>query len=122
MGRPFNRGLWLAESEVRRFIRAQAAECEKIGYPKQAAFAKHIALGVVRSAPIEDDPVMDCVGRWYWNDGLVAPGDRRILSLRFSGLTQPQCASELRITVRFMRGRVDRLLTGLAAILCDRGY
>ena len=66
MGRPIGQDLFFADMEARRYVLSQVAYARQLDYPKQAAFAKHIARGTISLAPTPEDEILDRVGRFAW--------------------------------------------------------
>jgi hypothetical protein len=102
-----------ADQELARFVRGQVAECERIGYPKQAAFAKLVAAGTVRATPPED-PVVATVGEFYWQRSEI---QRRIMTDRYCRGTEAEKAKRASMSPRRLRIEIDRLLTQLSGFL-----
>lgn len=103
-----------ADMELSRFVRAQVTEYERLGYPKQAAFAKLVSRGT-HQALTPDDPVLDAVGRWFWGNGDVR---RRVIVDRYASPdTDHQKATRVSMSVRRMYVEYDRLLSELSGFL-----
>jgi hypothetical protein len=56
--------LFEAEYEARRYVLAQRAEANRLGFPSITAFFKNRSLGSVSAAPLPDDPKMDITARF----------------------------------------------------------
>ena len=93
--------LIIADVELRRFIREQYSN--HLGYPKMAAFARNVSRGTVSLPPIQDDPVMNCVGAFYMS---LKPIERRALTEYYLvGHSLRKCSRALSQSVgRFKRG------------------
>src|SRR5690349_14034250 len=67
MARTVGEELYWVRREVDRYFIELHREFQRLGYPREAAFAKHASRGTVSLPPTaEADPMMDCVGRWYF--------------------------------------------------------
>lgn len=66
------------EYELRRFVLATGREFLHLGHPTQATFAKMGGRGIPAATPA--DPVMECVGRWWWT---LRPDQRQALFLYY---------------------------------------
>jgi hypothetical protein len=107
-----------ADIELARFIRAQHVEAERLGYPRQAAFAKLVSSGTVRAPTPPDDPATVAVGDFFWSRTDV---QRRVLVDRYSPGTEHEKAHRASMSIRRMRVEIDRLLTALSGWLQAKG-
>jgi hypothetical protein len=107
-----------ADMELGRFVRQQVAECERLGYPKQAAFTKLVSAGTVKLTPPED-PVLMTVGQFFWQRNDV---QRRIMMDRYLPGTEYEKAKRASMSPRRLRIEVDRLLTALSGFLEARAF
>jgi len=64
MARTVGEELYWVRREVDRYFISWNQEFERLGYPKEAAFAKNCARGTVSLPPTPDDPMMERVGLW----------------------------------------------------------
>ncbi len=103
-----------ADIELARFVKAQIGECERLGYPRQAAFAKLVSRGT-HQALTPEDPVMESVGTWFWGNGDVR---RMVIVDRYASHdTDHQKAARASMSVRRMYVEYDRLLSELSGFL-----
>src|SRR5688572_28930647 len=116
MARSVRSEIVIADMELGRFVRQQVAECERLGYPKQAAFTKLVSSGTVKISPPED-PVTAAVGTFFWQRNDV---QRRIMMDRYCGGTEWEKARRASMSTRRLRVEVDRLLTALSGFLDAR--
>lgn len=119
MGRGVRAEIMDADYEMGRFIRYQRTEYERLGYPKQAAFAKDLSRGSIPVPPVINDPKMDVAGSFYWAQNDVK---RRILADRYEGESEEIRARRASMSVRRLRVELDRLLTQFAGYLNGRGF
>jgi hypothetical protein len=106
-----------ADIELRRFVRHQVAECEKLGFPKQAPFTRLVSSGTVRVTPPED-PVLEAVGQFFWAQDEVR---RRVMMDRYQPCTEQEKARRVSMSPRRLRIEYDRLLTALSGFLLAKG-
>lgn len=112
----------LADQAIQAFILYEWREAQRLSYPKQAAFANHIARGTVAlPTPTADDPMHEDVARFYHNLG---ESEQAILQSRYmpDRGTRRQRARSLGMSVRTWHYRVNRLLRNCMVMLADRGY
>ena len=121
MARQVRAEIHQADRELRRFINYQLNECRRLGYPIMATFAREIARGTVGlPPPTEEDPVMECIGRFFY--GLLEI-ERRILSERYLQTgTEKQRARRLSMSVGSMKLKTDRLLERCVGYLQCAGF
>lgn len=110
-----------ADWELSRFCRYQVAEFAKLGYPRDAAFARSIAAGTVGTRPIDDDQVLEAVGSWYWSQ--LRDIDRRLLSDRALDVgTERERARTIDVSIGTLRSRTNGLLMSLSGWLAGKGF
>lgn len=108
-----------ADYAMGRFMRYQREEYERLGYPKQAAFAKEVSRGSISIPPIPNDPIADAAGSFFWSLNDVK---RRILADRYDGEPEAVRARRASMSVRRLRVEIDRLLTQCAGFLNGKGF
>lgn len=96
----FQHEIFIADKELRRFIKNQTTF--NLGYPRMATFARDIARGTVSLPPTPDDPLLDCVGAFYFQLKQI---ERRVISEHYSAReSMRRCAKRIGMTVsRFSR-------------------
>lgn len=109
MARNVREELRQADRELHRFFRYQWTEAHRLGYPRQATFARDIARGTIGTPPpTGEDPAMECVGQFYWELGEI---ERRIVAEKYLETgTEYERAKRVGITVRQLRVKMDRIL------------
>lgn len=107
-----------ADWAMGRFMKYQREEYERLGYPKQAAFAKDVSRGSVAIPPPVNDPPSEAAGTFFWMQNDVK---RRILADRYDGDAEEVRARRASMSVRRLRVEVDRLLTQFSGYLTGRG-
>lgn len=121
MSRPVRSDVILADMELRRFIRYQHHEAQRLGYPIMSTFARDIARGTIGCAPpTEADPVMDAVGDFFHQ---LREVDRRIVAEKYldSG-TLYERARRASMSRGALERLLDRILERCAGFLQGRGF
>ena len=118
MPKPVRPELIRADFELRRFMREQRRDAERLGYPKCSAFAKDIARGTISPAHITEDVILEAVGRWFWSLNEIR---RRVVAERYESLdARTTIARRLSMSVRRLEVEVERLLLHLTGFLDAR--
>jgi hypothetical protein len=121
VSRPVRADVYLADCELRRFIRYQHQEAARLGYPIMSTFARDIARGTIGCAPpTEADPMMDAVGEFYHQ---LREIDRRIVVEKYMNTgTLYERARRASMSRGKLQAVLDRLLERCAGFLQARGF
>lgn len=114
VGRSVHPELVQTDYELGRFIRAQEAEARRLGYPREASFARNIARGTLSVAPMLEDPVMEAVGEFYFQH--LGEVGRFILAQKYTGVSEVERARAAGVS----RQRLSRVIHSLLHQL--KGY
>lgn len=122
MGRSVRADIQQADFEMGRFLRAQFEYARRLGFPRMTTFARDIAKGDVgMPPPTEDDPLMDCVGEFYFQH--IHEIERRALADKYSGTSSDrERARRIGQTVGRYKLGIDRLLERCSGFLRARGF
>ena len=122
MARQVRAEIHQADRELRRFILYQFGEAKKLGYPTMSAFAREIARGTVSCPPpTEEDPLMEAVGRFYFQH--LTEVERRVIAeknLSVGNLNQRAKANGM--TRGRLQAIIDRILERCHGFLSGKGF
>lgn len=120
MPRPVSVEIRYADYEMGRFIRAQWAEAQRLGFPRQSIYARDIARGTVSLPPVEaEDPAIAAVGEFYHQR--LSDIERQLLAAKYIGAC-PMTRRSLHISARRCRDKVTNALRRCADWLAARGF
>ena len=122
MGRSVRADIQQADREMGRFIHAQFEHARRLGFPRMTTFARDIARGDVgMPPPTQDDPLMDCVGEFYFQN--IREIERRMLADKYSGNgSEYERARRIGQTKGRYRVGIDRLLERCSGFIRARGF
>ena len=115
MARSVRPELVQTDYELARFVRAQEREARRLGYPPMSLFARNISQGVISAAPVDDDPLMEAVGRFFFQH--IGEQDRTVLTQKYTGLSERDRARAVGMSTRGLYDRVTVLLMLLKGYL-----
>lgn len=122
MARQVRAEIHQADRELRRFVLYQFNEARKLGYPTMSAFAREIARGTVSCPPpTEDDPIMEAVGEFYFQQ--LHEVERRVIAEKnLSSTTLRDRARQIGMSYGKLQRAIDRILERCHGYLAAKGF